>query len=466
MTKVLDADTNGALTLLLRYPPLPPSSAVTPADLVLDGRGLTDRESAANLTERYTARRPRPFTPPQPRPATPTAPVGRARSPFASPAALEGLISEAARGVLHTGERWGVNRAVRDVVRNIQHATAAAPPRYESPRRRQSARSETHGAIAASVLRRMNALEERNKRLAGMLDEGVRELWGVYEGLGDAAGADGEAGESRAADEDVLGRMGRAVAKVHFVQAFLKDMTLPLPEEGADGSGDGAKEGARDAGQTWRGTAAEEAGQVKSGLQTPSRSRADEAATPTRKGFERLPSPPRRSSLSQSRGGTRPTPPDDVLATSLPTSLSTPGLAPPSDVVLGTSLPILLPTPVPNKPSSPTRRVEARSESPAAVTPTKSRRPLAESSLSWLVNDESPAFARATSYTPSERRKQAEATRVKGKAYLFGEDAASSDGGLSGAEEGAVRGRRGSRRDHDGGEDEGRGEEIRLGEMN
>ncbi len=62
----------------------------------------------------------------------------------------------------------------------------------------------------------------------------------------------------------------------------------------------------------------------------------------------------------------------------------------------------------------------------------------------------SPAFARATSFTPNERRTQASTAartgRTKGKGFLFGEEATNNDGYASGPEEIVRRGRRGSRR--------------------
>jgi TBC1 domain family protein 5 len=475
--ELLESDTSGAFTLLLRYPPIPESSTLTPVQFVQDSHMLTgtNPKAAAELIEKYTGKQPalyesaRPSTPNH-HPGAPflypaTSILGRARSPFgaSSPATLESLISDAAKGVLERGEKWGVNQAVRDVVKNIQQHAVTPPPRYAPPggRRRQSAggaKSETHSAIAANVLRRMNALEERNRRLGSMLDDAVADLWRLYEEMNEKKEKKVE--DKTEEGEDMVERMAKAVAKVHFVQAFLKDISLPLPDDetGKDVKGENAAE--KENAQV--GDAKRSQSRTPSVASVSSRTITEVESpvlTPTRKAFERLSSPARQAVVSQKAN------PVDIPGIKADTTPS----------LLGASLPNSLPSsmPPPQPPKLPSTKTQSQSSSPARqsqlatsppdhdehtkhVTPTKPRRPLAETSFSWMLADSaasddsgSPAFARATSFAPNERRNQtppaARGGKSRSKGFLFGDDTASKDG-ASGTEEKSKRGRKGSRR--------------------
>jgi TBC1 domain family member 5 len=482
--ELLEADTNGALMLLLRYPSLPEDSKFEPADFVRDGREIIrhlNQETGASMIERYTERLPAEVVPSDDRPSTPdnrasapflypaTSILGRAKSPFSasnsSPAALENLIADAARGVLRSGERWGVNQAVRDVVRGIQqHAAAssvpATPPRFGpvgNRRRPLGVKSETHGAIAANVLRRINALEDRNKHLASMLDGGVQELWKIYEQMSDKKD-DGEKKD----DDDELTRMCKAVAKVQFVQAFLKDLSLPLPEYEEEVKPPPKVEAPAQV-QTPTKLLAVESGASevrRSRSSTHMRSTSSVTGTPTRKPFERLPSPPKQTSSTDDIAASSDEPPPQSLRNE-PRSESRPSRTMESIP----SRPSLSQSPAKSIGRTPSPAKSAAPHTPIAgnehdSTPTKARRPLAESSFSWMLQDSaasategSPAFTRATSFAPNERRTHVAAAttrpgRPKGKAFLFGDDPLSGEAGVAAVsdESSLARARRGSRR--------------------
>jgi TBC1 domain family protein 5 len=144
------------------------------------------------------------------------------------PSAFESLINDTARGVISRSEKWGFNQAVRDAVgevrKNVQNLqTGRSSPRTSliGPGHRSSRSSEVSENIAANVLRKMTALEDRNKHLAKMLEAAVADLWNLEK----------EAADKKTMTEDGLQALSLAAAKVQFVQVFLQDSTLPLPQE-------------------------------------------------------------------------------------------------------------------------------------------------------------------------------------------------------------------------------------------
>jgi TBC1 domain family protein 5 len=214
--------------LFMRYPSPPQPNG--PRTLVLDAIYLKSHcndEGGSELIVKYSNRAPPQFKRVVPRPDTPDSNVGtpnsfRARSPFGSPAprALDALIGDAARGVLTRGEKWGFNivrDAVGEVRKNVQNLQAGQPSPRLGPSHRAT-KSEVSNNIAASVLRKMTALEDRNKRLATMLETAVADLWTIEKEIAEKKEVEGQS--------DAL---SVAVAKVQFVQVFLQDSTLPLP---------------------------------------------------------------------------------------------------------------------------------------------------------------------------------------------------------------------------------------------
>lgn len=216
--------------LLMRYPS--PSQPQGPRTLVLDAiylKSHCNEEGGSEVIVKYSNRAPPPFKRIAPRPDTPDSNIGtpnstRARSPFGSPAprALDALLGDTARGVLSRGEKWGFNMvrdAVGEVRKNVQSLQSGQPSPRLGPSHRAT-KSEVSNNIAANVLRKMTALEDRNKRLAIMLETAVADLWKIEKQVAEKKEVEGQS--------DAL---SIAVAKVQFVQVFLQDSTLPLPPE-------------------------------------------------------------------------------------------------------------------------------------------------------------------------------------------------------------------------------------------
>jgi TBC1 domain family protein 5 len=232
---VIDADTNEALMLLMRYPSdteHPPRSFVKDALYLRSHPGF---ESGYDIIKKYSDRVPLPFKRPVVRPSTPdfggspaTPPSVRSRSPFVTtgiPTSFQSIINDATRGAMNRGEKWGFNQAVRDAVgevkKNVQNLQAGRGSPLGGPGHRSNRSSESAGNIAANVLRKMTALEHRNKQLAHMLETAVAELWACEK----------EAADKKTMGEEGLGALSMAIAKVQFVQVFLQDSTLPLPPD-------------------------------------------------------------------------------------------------------------------------------------------------------------------------------------------------------------------------------------------
>lgn len=404
------------MTLLLRYPPLQNSSQ--PRTLVYDARSIQKSctiDTGASLILKHTGRQPAPFDSSEARSASPLSSTPtRVRSPFAStssPASLEALLQDAARGVLSRGERWGLNQAVRDVVgevrrgvtRGIQSSTNSRP---SSPRggfhkaRGSRGGSESHSAIAANVLRKMNALEERNRRLAEMLETAVKDLWACQEEMTEKAKQDATIAPENG---KLMEKFSKSVAEVQFVQAFLRDMTLPLPEDVASDNKISEARDDKSETETSHSTSENvvklpstgseaamvpEADQKMPSDQVSSSSATKTAQTDSESGFS-----PVRSQAS-------PKPPTSTAPIPIPTKNSITPL--PSSLPTASAPPPLPPSPTPD--------------------PLLSRPRLAVSSFSWMLADntaeDQPAFARATPFAPNERRHHART----GKGFLFGEE--------------------------------------------
>jgi TBC1 domain family protein 5 len=135
--------------------------------------------------------------------------------------------------MLNRGERWGFGQAMRDAVGEVRKNMQTLQSGRSSPLTRsfpginvtqthRSKRSDASSTIAANVLRRINALEERNKQLAKMLEAAVSDLWSFQKSLAEREKAD---------SAESLEALNVAVAKVQFVQVYLSDSSLLLPED-------------------------------------------------------------------------------------------------------------------------------------------------------------------------------------------------------------------------------------------
>ncbi|SLM35578.1 Rab-GTPase-TBC domain [Lasallia pustulata] len=241
--QLMDADYSTALTLLLRYPvpeyPHGPPSFVGDAlylrkNLQLDGgthivskysgkapHAQSEKQLKPKQAERMRFRKMRDGSP-----ASRDSPE-RHSSPFGSPARLlqrqggiEAVIQEAAKGVYSRGERWGVNKAIRGAVQGLQSGNSSPGRQPEAPR--WSLDDGKTVASPAQITARIQALEERNKGLAKMLGKAMEELSiQQKEFAKQKADAAAEA-------------LGLAIAKVQFVQVYLEDPTISLPNESSD----------------------------------------------------------------------------------------------------------------------------------------------------------------------------------------------------------------------------------------
>ncbi|KAK8210229.1 hypothetical protein M8818_003717 [Zalaria obscura] len=463
---LMDADYNTALTLLLRYPT--PSGQHSPQSLAIHALRLRDDftpRGANNIIHTYTGRSlasipdipppshshsstptpiPRPLsqrltqrlqspTPSLPNlPALPTFP----RAPSAN--TIAPILQDAAKGMYSRSEKWGLNKAFRDAVHEVrkgvqeiqQMQTPQAPVRRGVGARqgRLGSRSgfsrgtgfdaDAAGAgvgpgmgkaemeTETEVVKRLEALEQRNKALAKMLEGAVAELWehqkdvsasvsakvGGSQAAGQKGLADGEAVEQ----DEGLRRLGVAIAKVQFAQVYLADAEIPLPVE--EGAGDEVGEMGKLGEGEGEGEDASEQQQQQQQQQHQQQQPPDVLFDSADPSLSTPPSPSPSPSSTQHN-------PDATTRTSTQN--------PPAPSPATTTAPISLP------PSSQKR------ESLQAPRPS-----LAQSSFSWMLGQDSrPVSFIQAQPPPSEKRRS--------KGFLFGEG---DDAVLNGNEAGGRRG--------------------------
>lgn len=243
---LIDADYNVALTLLLKYPE--PGGKVPAQTLALDGlylRDHMDRHSGSYLVAKYTGKplrqAGRPVTPPAlqrnittfsgqntSRPGSNSGKLSPAFSPRAT-RNLEGVLQSTARNIYARGEKLGINKVVRNAVDEVQRKaqeirdaqTPSAPP----PTWHQRTSS---GRFLAdnTLLLRVQELEDRNRQLAKLLEGAVSELWDYQK-----AAAEATSNDDNGNGNDHLEGLSVAIAKVQFIQVYLGDPALPLPQE-------------------------------------------------------------------------------------------------------------------------------------------------------------------------------------------------------------------------------------------
>ncbi|KAK4539091.1 hypothetical protein LTR36_001929, partial [Oleoguttula mirabilis] len=235
--ELLDADYNTALTLLLRYPQ--PDKAYPAQTFALDAlylRHHMNTEGSGYLVLKYTGRplqRPgRPSTPPALlrnittfSGANATRAVA-ARSGLSPPqlarqrSNIEAIMQSTAKNIYARSEKLGIGKAVRNAVDEVHKRAAeirdTGPPSLP-PRPARGGYGALYG--------RLKALEERNKQLAKLLEGAIEELWDCQRLAVEKPGAAGDG----AGPADVE-QLSVAVAKVQFVQVYLADASLPLPE--------------------------------------------------------------------------------------------------------------------------------------------------------------------------------------------------------------------------------------------
>ena len=227
-----------ALTLLLRYPE--PPNTQGPRTFVSDAVFLKSHfhsDGGSHIVHKYTGRH-LPLVSQagtvSDSPDIPTFAVAeRSRSPpsapqrASQPAGLENLLQDAARGILKRGGKigGGVNQAVRDAVGEVRKNVQGLQAGRGSPRASSSASSKSPTNLDM-LLEKVSRLEERNRALAKMLEGAVAELWDHQKSVS-------EAEEAENADGDSINSLNMAIARVQFVQVYLEDSSMALPEDDA-----------------------------------------------------------------------------------------------------------------------------------------------------------------------------------------------------------------------------------------
>ena len=236
MYAVLAADYSVALQSMLKYPePLPPHGPHTFVDDALYLRSHFDSAGGIALIFKHTGKAPAAV----PVPSTPSNGSATsfqafgsirqrtlgARSPLSSPSRLlqhpvnvEALFQGAAKNVMERGEKLGINQAVRDAVGEIRRNVQGLQESRNISRVGHASMGENKLSVFDSP-HTTTLLEERNRRLALMLEESVTNLKLL-------AASDFEGDKVKQ-----LETVEAATANIQFVKACLEDPTLGLPED-------------------------------------------------------------------------------------------------------------------------------------------------------------------------------------------------------------------------------------------
>ncbi|KAH4160180.1 hypothetical protein HBH43_182830 [Parastagonospora nodorum] len=403
------ADTNEAFSLLLRYPE-PTAPAYT---LIKDALYLRDNltpEGGAEIISRYGKQAPaiEPEAPTFIRESSPSPSLSshRTRRSIGSPisfvgqqgSGLEAMLQGAAKNVFERGSQWGVGKAIREAVgevkKNVEAYQSAANSGHSTPRAggrefRKPAQSATPISSprpgldrnnSANVARKVEGLEKRNRNLAKMLETVVGELWEHHRERTE---------EHSTQDEDAKGKealeaLSLAIAKVQFVQVYLEDSSIPLPEESTE-------------------QAASEKAAETLALPAP--------ATPLP---DRTPSTPRVSVDAPSEPAPAPI--------SAPESIHSPAPSPRP-----------MTPPVVAKPAQPQPNMH--------LSP-RSRPHLTSSNFSWMLGEDS-ATSNFASGTAHSTFSSDEKRRMKGKGFLFGDEDEDDSSIVKDSKRGSVAGKSG-----------------------
>ena len=381
---VIEADYSAALTLLLRYPA--PSESHGPPSFVADALYLRDNplvESGPQIVLKYSKKLPSPPSEAatlhnKPNPFIRKFPKkgrrirqrrrddqGKTESPGILPAkslqdqgGTEGILQEAAKGVYSRGEKWGVARALRGAVQGLQSGMSS--PR-KPPNGLRLSQEHSNPFDPSHVTAKLRELEQRNKALAKLLEHTMEDLWAQQKDF------------TKAKAEPAADALSLAIAKLHFVQVYLENSTMPFPAEHPEEGGVDTAQSATPPAMN----ADNKAGQVTAALSATEFSPSATAVT----------------------ARTFPDAvPDIEIITSSTSSRSK----------------LLLSTP-PAEPKCPT----STSRDDSGHLPFHQPRPsLAQSSFSWMLGEDlrKSSFVSAKPF-PSEKR------NARGKAgYLFGDD--------------------------------------------
>ena len=248
---LINADYNTALTLLLKYPD--PGTGLPAQTFVLDAlylREHMDQHCGSHLVSKYTGKplqhEGRPLTPPAlQRNITTVTGANYVQSatkngllapnlPSMQPRNLEAVLQSTAKNIYARSEKLGIGKAVRSAVDEV-HRKAQEIRDHQTPsppvvRRTRGSRSAFSPDASQ---KRIGMLQDRNKQLSKLLDGAVSELWDFQKLVAETA-----ENSVKAADPLNVETLSVAIAKVQFVQVYLDDPDLPMPEsESKDGDG-------------------------------------------------------------------------------------------------------------------------------------------------------------------------------------------------------------------------------------
>ena len=234
---MLEADYTAALTLLLRYPvpkqPHGPSTFVSDAlylrdNLLLDGGDhiiskYSRKSPETTVTRKLPKKVKRARTEDKEAAQKATMPTMSPSRFLQEQGGIEQIVQEAAKGVYHRGEKWGVAKALRSAVQGLQSANASPRRSLEKSRWPLESGKVASDGASAELVATILALEERNKSLAKMLEKSMDELWTQRRDM-----------EAQDGKEDTTDALSLAIAKVQFVQVYLENSSMPLPADMLD----------------------------------------------------------------------------------------------------------------------------------------------------------------------------------------------------------------------------------------
>ena len=240
--QLVKTDYNNALSVLLHYPSLPTGQyPVSLAEDALKLRNSLDEDSGRAIIFKRTGRapkidkRPSPLTPGSSWSSTKNRILPDPRSPHLLPPprpnhqhsnSFEAVLQNAARSVYSSGERLGVNKAVKDAVgdvrRNVQSIGTDIRNRSHSGAASLASITEPE---AKSLQQRLDDLQLRNKSLAKMLEGAVGELWKQQKEVVMSGG------KEESEQNEQVKSFTMAIARVQLAQVYLDDPDLPLPED-------------------------------------------------------------------------------------------------------------------------------------------------------------------------------------------------------------------------------------------
>ncbi|PWY91076.1 TBC domain protein [Aspergillus heteromorphus CBS 117.55] len=221
--QLLSADSSGALSMLLRYPPPHPHAALS---FVQDGMYLEQNPTPDRgifIISKYSGRPPDVTKAANQKPSkkfrlrSVSRDLSESSSPSRSPArnspkSLETLFQDVSEGIQRRTETWGVAKAVRGAVseakRNMQSIQSEHYPR-------STGMPWDHGSDAASQWKaKIEQLEERNRKLAKNLSHALNDIRSHMM-------------RAESIDKKTTDALKQALTQVQSVQSCLEDPSIP-----------------------------------------------------------------------------------------------------------------------------------------------------------------------------------------------------------------------------------------------